>query len=178
VTAESPNENVATVASLRARLERDVSPHQWRVERFTSTVARPSSLYAILGLVAAWVAYNLAARRLGIPAFDPPPFAWLQCLVGLSALLMSTMVLVTQSRQARDLEQRAQLDLQVNLLAEQKIAKLVALVEELRRDIPTVSNRVDPVAEVMQEPVDPHAVLSALAETREEGSPVKKPRPR
>jgi uncharacterized membrane protein len=72
------------------------------------------------------------------------------------------MVLITQSRQSRDQEQRAELELQINLLAEQKIAKLIALVEELRRDLPTVANRVDHVAEVMQEPVDPHAVLSAL----------------
>jgi uncharacterized membrane protein len=176
VTTENINENVATLASLRARLERDISPHQRRVERFTSIIARPRTVYAIVGFVAAWVGYNLAASRLGASTFDPPPFVWLEGLIGLSALLMSTMVLVTQSRQNHDLEQRAQLDLQVNLLAEQKIAKLVALVEELRRDIPTVSDRVDLVAEVMQEPVDPHAVLSALEETQEKGTPAKKTR--
>lgn len=35
--------------------------------------------------------------------------------------------------------------------------------EELRRDLPNVRNRVDLVAEQMQESVDPHAVLDALA---------------
>jgi uncharacterized membrane protein len=84
------------------------------------------------------------------------------------------VVLTTQSRQSHAFEQRAELELQVNLLAEQKIAKLIALVEELRRDMPTVTNRVDPLAEQMKEPIDPHAVLSALEQTagkRDESSP-------
>ena len=42
-------------------------------------------------------------------------------------------------------------ELAENLLAEQKIAKLIALMEELRRDIPTVKDRFDPEAEAMQQ---------------------------
>ena len=86
----------------------------------------------------------------------------LQGLTGLCALLMTTTILITQNRQTRQAEQRGQLELQVNLLAEQKIAKLIGLLEELRRDIPIVRDRVDKVADAMTEPVDPHAVLSAL----------------
>lgn len=109
----------------------------------------------------------MLAPRLGIPPFDPPPFVWLQGLVGLGALLMATIILITQNRQTRHADQRSQLDLQVNLLAEQKAAKLIGLVEELRRDLPTVRNRVDKVADAMEEPVDPHAVLSALEDLKE-----------
>ena len=79
------------------------------------------------------------------------------------ALSMTIAILTTQSRQTRDLDQRAELELQVALLSEQKIAKLIALLEELRRDLPSVANRVDPLADVMQEPVNPHEVLSAFA---------------
>jgi uncharacterized membrane protein len=75
---------------------------------------------------------------------------------------MTIVILISQSRRSSEAEQRAQLDLQVNLLAEQKVAKLIALLEELRRDIPIVRNRVDQVAEAMEEPVDAQAVLSAL----------------
>lgn len=161
-TDDQFNENVATVASLRARSHRALSHHQKRIERFTGEVARPRLLYAILVVSCGWVALNLVRLFLGQVPFDPPPFSGLQGLVSVVALMVTTMILITQSRQTRDFEQRAELELQINLLAEQKIAKLIALVEELRRDIPTVSNRVDPVAEVMKEPVDPHAVLSAL----------------
>ena len=56
----------------------------------------------------------------------------------------------------------------MNLLAEQKVTKIIALLEELRRDLPMVSDRVDPVAVAMQEGIDPQAMMSVL-ETAIEG---------
>jgi uncharacterized membrane protein len=157
-------ENVETLASLRARAEREVTSHQRRIERLTEQLGRPRTFYLIVGLAAAWCSFNALARYLGTRPFDPPPFVWLQGAIGLCALLMTTVVLVTQNRQTHHAEQRAQLELQINLLAEQKVAKLIALLEELRRDLPIVEDRVDRAAEAMKEPVDPHAVLSALEE--------------
>jgi uncharacterized membrane protein len=82
--------------------------------------------------------------------------------MSLCALLVTTMVLTTQNRQAKRASHRGNLELQVNLVAEQKIAKLIALLEELRRDLPSVRNRVDVVADAMAEAVDPQAVLTVL----------------
>jgi uncharacterized membrane protein len=165
VGAENLNENVDALASLAVRAERDVGPHQRRIEHITALLGRPGAFYLILALAGAWCGVNLLAPTLGVRAPDPAPFVWMQGVVGLCALLMTTVILTTQNRQTRYSAQLAQLELQVNLLSEQKIAKLIALVEELRRDIPTVRNRVDAVAEVMKEPVDPHAVMSALEHT-------------
>jgi uncharacterized membrane protein len=159
---DNVNENVETLASLRARAEQGISHHQRRIERFTRRIGQPRSVYLVLLFATAWIAFNLLASQLGIRPFDPPPFEWLQGLIGLCALLMTTVILITQNRQTRQAEQRGQLELQVNLLAEQKIAKLIGLLEELRRDIPIVHNRVDKEAEAMTEPVNPHAVISAL----------------
>jgi uncharacterized membrane protein len=92
----------------------------------------------------------------------------LQGIVGLGAWLTATIVLITQTRQGKLAEQRAQLDLQVSLLAEQKTAKLIALIEELRRDLPNVKDRHDPQAVAMEQATDPHTVLGALEETLEE----------
>jgi uncharacterized membrane protein len=156
------HQNVETIASLRTRAQRGVSAHQRRIETITAALGRPRSIYIALGVILVWVGFNGLARPLGLPAFDPPPFAYLQGLVSFSALLMTIMVLTTQNRQSQHAEQRDNLDLQVNLLAEQKAAKLISLVEELRRDLPSVPDRVDPVAEVMTEPLDPRAVMTAL----------------
>jgi uncharacterized membrane protein len=79
--------------------------------------------------------------------------------------------LTTQNRQAKKSSHRANLELQVNLAAEQKIAKLIALLEELRRDLPSVRDRVDPVADAMSEPADPHTVMAALEEKIESHDP-------
>jgi uncharacterized membrane protein len=101
----------------------------------------------------------------------------MQGVVGLYGAIVMTMVLTTQNRQQRLAEQRAYLDLQVNLIAEQKAAKLIALLEELRRDMPTVRNRRDSEAEDMAQAVDAGEVLSDLEETLETAAD-EPPRPK
>ncbi len=161
------SQNIDAIAALHAHAERGVNRYQRAIEAATGFLGRPLFFYFILALVLLWIGSNLLAPHLHQRPWDPPPVYWLQGLVGLGALLMTTVVLITQNRQGKVEERRAQLDLQVSLLAEQKIAKLIALVEELRRDLPNVQNRTDLEAEAMTESADPHAVLSALEETLE-----------
>ena len=162
------SQQLDTIAALHARAESGVSIHQRTIEKVTAFLGRPLFLNLVLAFVALWVLVNLYPARFGTAQFDKAPFVWLQALVTLGALLLTIVILITQNRQAKLAERRAQLDLQVNLLAEQKIAKLIALMEELRRDIPTVRDRHDPEAEAMQEATDPHAILDALEEKLEE----------
>jgi uncharacterized membrane protein len=161
-------EDVESVASIRARAEKRLNPHQRMMEVLTAAIGRPRTVYATLSLIAGWVFFNgIAPKLFGWRSIDPPPFFWLQGVVSLSALLIATLVLITANRQARNAEERSHLDLQVNLLAEHKVAKLVALVEELRRDLPMVRDRIDSEADAMQEAVDPDAMLEALERTLE-----------
>jgi uncharacterized membrane protein len=156
-------QNIQAIAELDARADRVISGHQRALEACTAALSQPAFFLGIVGGGGGWILVNtVGARLLGFPPFDPPPFFWLQGGVGLCALLTTTMVLITQNRQGKMAERRAQLELHVNLLAEQKIAKLIGLVEELRRDLPHVSDRRDEQAEAMQESVDPHAVITAL----------------
>ncbi len=169
------SQQIDTIAALHARGESDVSVHQRTIEKVTAFLGRPLFLNLTIALVAVWVFLNLPAQRPHfirphfIP-FDPPPFSLLSWLVSTGGLLVTIVVLITQNRQARLAERRAQLDLQVNLLAEQKIAKVIALMEELRRDLPSVRNRYDPEAEAMSESADAHAVLDALEEKLDEAA--------
>lgn len=159
------HQNVENIGVLVSKAERKITRHQRAVERFTRSIGRPRTLYVVVTMVIVWTAGNLAAPSLGLPRVDEPPFFWLQGVIALAALLTTLMVLTAQNRHLQLAEQRAHLDLQVNLLAEQKVAKLIALIEELRRDLPGVTDRRDSVAERMQEPVNPAAVVSALEET-------------
>jgi uncharacterized membrane protein len=54
--------------------------------------------------------------------------------------------------------------LQVALLTEQKVTKVINLLEELRRDMPMVKNRHD-APQALQESADTAKVLAALEET-------------
>ena len=159
---DSVSRNIEAVAGFYGAQERRISAPQDVIERASSFVGRLEYLAFLVAFIAAWIAFNLFGSRVVLAPFDPPPFYWLQGFVSLYALLIGTAVLIRQERAARLAEQRAHLDLQVNLLTEGKVTKLIALLEELRRDLPNVENRHDPEVAGMQTPASPHAVLSAL----------------
>jgi uncharacterized membrane protein len=161
-------ENIESIVDLHMRAEKRVSHHQRLIETVTANLGRPRFFYLILLFVATWIGVNLLLPHLGIKSFDPAPFSWLQGIVGLSALLMTTVILITQNRYGKLDDLRMHLNLQVNLLIERKVTKLVDLVEELRRDMPQVENRHDPQAEAMKEPVNPHEVVKNLHQTLQE----------
>jgi uncharacterized membrane protein len=165
-----PGPMADTIASIVARSERRVGRHQRAMESLTAVMGTPPALYAVVGAVLSWVIVNsflhaLAPREV----LDNPPFLWLQGVMNMASLVMTILILITANRQTRQSEERAHLDLQVNLLTEQKVAKLIALVEELRRDLPMVQDRVDPEAESMQVAVNPHALLEQLEKTTAAG---------
>ena len=158
--------NIEAIVAFYAREEHKISRSQRRLEHISGFVGRPLYIGSILLFVAFWMLANVVARQFGLVEFDPAPFFWLQGVVSLGALLTATVVLIKQSRLAKIEEQRAHLDLQVNLLTEQKTTKIIDLLEELRRDLPMVKDRHDPEAAALQQPTDPHLVLAALDERR------------
>lgn len=158
------SQNIAAVLAFYKREDLKISRLQRWLERVSLVIGQPMFMACILAFVLLWVLANLVLLALGRSAFDPAPFFWLQGLLGLFALLITTVVLGKQDRQAKVAEQRAHLDLKVTLLTEQKAAKLIDLLEELRRDLPNVKDRSDSAAQALQHPMTPGLVLAALDE--------------
>jgi uncharacterized membrane protein len=172
------DQNIESVVALQRREWESVSLSQRRVERLSRFIGRPVYLVALLGLVAVWMVYNLTAPSWGLKPFDAPPFALLDGILSLVALITTTIVLIAQNRQAKLEQQHTHLALQVNLLTEQKVTKLIHLIEELRRDLPMVRDRHDAQATAMQERADTAQVVSAIEEVGltgdvQESKPVK-----
>jgi uncharacterized membrane protein len=163
----SVNENIGTIAEFYARHENHVSTTQKAVEKMALFLGSPGYVFANVVLIVCWIAGNLIAGDLGRQPFDDPPFFWLQGLVGLNAFVISTTVLIRQNRMSRLADHHAHLDLQVNLLTEEKSSKIIALLEELRRDIPGVRAKPDHEADELAKSADAKAVLSAIE--REQG---------
>jgi uncharacterized membrane protein len=168
---EHVGHKVHKVSALFAEAEGRVGRHQLAIERVTSVLGRPATAYSLAVVILGWLLANGLAPRVGVRALDPPPFSYLQVAVSIAALLTTVIIVTAQNRVDKLAQQRAHLDLQVNLIAEEKIAKLIALIEELRHDIPSVKNRRDSLAEAMTEAVDLHAVAGGLAPDPEDGTP-------
>lgn len=160
--SEKTEENMAAVLSFYANEARKLSAAQRVMEQIVRVNGRPVFLLFTVVFVVFWIGANVGLELMQRPAFDPLPYHLLHGLVSLGALATATMVLIKQERLDRLAEQRDHLDLKVMLLTEQKTAKLIELIEELRRDLPDVRNRVDPGATVLEVPLSPDIVREAL----------------
>ena len=88
-----------------------------------------------------------------------------------SVSLFVILILTTQIGDDRLTQRHELLNLELTILSEQKIAKVVALLEELRHDSPHLHNRVDELAEVMARPADPQSVIDAIKESHSSSLP-------
>lgn len=160
-------DTIQAVARFHAAHEADASPLQRLIEKVTRRAGRPAFIALLTGLVGAWIALNLGLSALARTPFDEPPFFWLQGAVALTALYMTVLILTTQRREDKLAGLRDQLTLELSILSEQKSAKIIELLEELRRDDPNISDRADKHADALSTPADPDAVLGALKDTQE-----------
>jgi uncharacterized membrane protein len=76
-----------------------------------------------------WVAIN--SRFAPFEHFDPYPFVLLGQIVSMEAVVLSTFVLMKQNRMSHRADRREHLHLQINLLAEQEVTKLLQLTSLL-----------------------------------------------
>jgi uncharacterized membrane protein len=73
-----------------------------------------------------------------IPAFDPYPFQLLCMIVSMEGVLLATFVLIKQNRMGYLSDRRAHLNLQISLLAEREITRMLQIASRLsqRLDVP------------------------------------------
>jgi uncharacterized membrane protein len=161
-TSQKTEDNLAAVLDFYASETRKLSRAQRILEQIVRVNGQPVFLVMTMIFVVAWIGVNAWLEFMHRPAFDPLPYHLLHGVVSLGALVTATMVLIKQERLGRLAEQRDHLDLKVMLLTEQKAAKLIELVEELRRDLPDVRDRHDSGAAVLKESLSPDIVLATL----------------
>ncbi|MCJ2138411.1 DUF1003 domain-containing protein [Methylobacterium sp. J-026] len=158
-------DTVRAIADLHHEHHRKATPVQRTVARMTSAVGRPRFVGVLTLAILAWVGLNLVLPALGHASFDPPPFAYMQDVGGVLSLYVTSLILITQRHDEQLAEHRAQLTLELAIVSEQKSAKIIALLEEMRRDHPHLTDRVDDEAEAMARPANPQAVLDAIKDT-------------
>lgn len=126
------------------------------ITRFTGSMRFVYLHLVIFGL---WIVANLGLVP-GIPQFDPS-YVILAMAASVEAIFLSTFVLISQNRMAAAADKRDDLDLQINLLSEHEVTKLVALVSAIADKL-GVSTEVDGEVEELKEDVAPELVLDEL----------------
>lgn len=153
---------VRALAQSRDEHEREATPLQRFMGRVTGRVASPGFVTALTAILIFWIAANSAVWFVGKKAIDEPPFFWMHGAVSLAALYMTVLILTTQRRENELEGQHEHLTLELAILSEQKSAKIIALLEELRQDHPDIRDRIDREAVALSEPTDPQSVLETI----------------
>ena len=133
-------EAIKQIAAIHLTHYAESKPSERATDRAVSLIGTPTFFALLVALAAAWMLMNASA---GVGSFDSPPFALLELLCSLIAVLLAVLILAAQRREDRLATRREQMTLQVGLLTEQKVSKLIELIEELRRDLPKVHDRID-----------------------------------
>jgi uncharacterized membrane protein len=155
---------ISSIAKLRAEHLENATSHQKLVARMVQFFGRPQFIGAISTVIVGWIGLNLLSAALGHHMIDPPPFPWLGGAVSLTSLYMVVLILVSQEREDQLAHHREMLILELAILSEQKIAKVIQLLEESRRDNPNIQDRRDTEAEAMGKAADTQSVLDAITE--------------
>src|SRR5215210_7167147 len=93
-----------------------------KVTRFTGSMM---FVYIHLTLFGVWIIWNVG--WIGLEPFDSS-FVILAMFASVEAIFLSTFVLISQNRMNAQADKRADLDLQVSLLTEHEVTRLITLV--------------------------------------------------
>ena len=125
-----------------------------------------------------WIALNLP--WWGFRPFDPFPFTFLTMIVSLEAIFLSAFILMAESTQSRLADQRARVNLEVDMIAEREVTKLVELVVAIHQHL-GIHRPHDLELKSMQKTTDIERLAQVAQATSEaqngSDAPTKKPEP-
>jgi uncharacterized membrane protein len=130
-------------------------------DMFTSAFGSITFLALNIFWFTGWIFANMGYIP-GITPFDPYPFGLLTTTVSLEAIILAIFVLISQNRAAKVNDLREEVDLQVDVITEQEITKLMQMIALLmKKNGIDVSN--DPVLREMMQPTDMKKIQSVLS---------------
>lgn len=109
-----------------------------------------------------WITVNTGMVP-GLLPFDPFPFGLLTMIVSLEAIFLSIFVLISQNRQAQIDNLREEVHLQVNMIAEEEITKVMHMVHGLYKGL-KIKEQLDPELEQMMKPLNTADIERRLEE--------------
>lgn len=160
--ARALERNIRALRERREYEERSASAEEKIADSITRFTGSMLFVYLHLVVFGAWVGVNLGLTP-GLRRFDPS-FVILATVASVEAIFLSTFVLISQNRAAAAADKRAELDLQISLLAEHEVTRLVKLTSAIAARLGVEEADDAELAELTQD-VAPEAVLDKLAES-------------
>lgn len=120
-------------------------------------------VYLHVAVFGFWIIANLHWLP-GIPAWDES-FVVLAMVASVEAIFLSTFVLISQNRMTAEADKRADLDLQISLLAEHELTEVARLLTQVAERLDVKPDAKRDLEEAARD-IAPERVLDKIEQTR------------
>ncbi|MEP7288379.1 MAG: DUF1003 domain-containing protein [Chloroflexota bacterium] len=146
-----------TLGSFRIRANERRTIIERAADRLTGIMGSAPFLIFHIGLFFVWITYNLHLLPVGTP-YDPFPFGLLTLAMTLEQSLLTIFIIMSQNRTADISDLRNEIDLQINMVAEEEISKALKMLRLIGEHLEIAEIMNDPEIRVMEKSLD-HAQI-------------------
>jgi len=141
------------LSAFRAQAAKNRSLPVRVADKLTSGIGSIPFLIFHVCLFTFWIGLNLHILSVGQP-FDPFPFGLLTLMMTLEQSLLTIFIIISQNRASETADLRNEMDLQINILAEEEISKIIHMLRLIgeKMDIGEIVN--DHEVRVMESPIN------------------------
>ena len=164
--------NIRTIIRLRQKAARERSRHDRIADTITSSSGGMGFVYVHIVWFGLWILLN--AGLVGLQAFDPFPYGLLTMIVSLEAIFLSTVVLISQNRLSGEIERRADLDLQIGLLTEHELTRVLQMLDAIQHKMGIDEDEASELADLEME-TRPEDVLAEIERLQQRALSEKEP---
>jgi uncharacterized membrane protein len=157
--AEAIERNINALLEIRRQMDARKTRQDRVADAITGFSGNLLFVYFHIVWFVIWMLWNTGL--LGLAPFDTFPFGLLTMIVSLEAIFLSTFVLVSQNRLTEISDKRSELDLQINLLTEYEVTKILCLTDAIADHLGLTVGR-DPELEQLKEEISPERILQEM----------------
>ncbi len=160
--------NIKTFIAMQHQIDRRKNFSDRIADKIASLSGSIYFFYVHILWFGLWIAINLGFfSTQGIQPFDPFPFGLLTMVVSLEAIFLSTFILISQNRLSVLSDHRADLDVQIDMLSEYEITKLLRLVDAIADHLGIEEHRDEELKE-LEKIIAPELVMKEVAKRKAE----------
>jgi uncharacterized membrane protein len=151
--------NIRTIIRLRLQAAKKRNFQDQIADAITSFSGHIVFVYVHIVWFGAWIILNTG--KIGVHPFDPFPYGLLTMVVSLEAIFLSTFVLISQNRLSEETEYRANLNLQIALLTEHEVTRVLQMLDAIQ-DKMGIDNDEDSELADLEMETKPEDVLTEI----------------
>jgi uncharacterized membrane protein len=164
--------NIRTIIRLRLKAARGRGLQDRISDTITTFSGQMAFVYVHVVWFGAWILLNTG--QFGMAPFDRFPYGLLTLVVSLEAIFLSTFVLISQNRLNEEAENRANLNLQIALLTEHEVTRVLQMLDAIQDKMGIENDEDSELADLEME-TKPEDVLAEIARLQQLALKRKKP---